>query len=69
MTYHYHELTCPHCSKIHRRGCSLGNCTTATVDLKPFTSSDGYEAEWALCTETGEVFYMDFGDREMEIAQ
>lgn len=64
MIYHYHEATCPHCGKIHRRGCSLDNCTTATVSVEPFTSSDGHEAERVLCPETGEAFYVDFGDRE-----
>jgi len=67
MTYHYHELTCPHCSKVHRRGCSLDNCTTAVVSLEPFTSLDGYEAERTLCTETEAVFYIDFGDRNLEV--
>lgn len=66
MTYHYHELTCPHCGKVHRRGCFLSSCTTATVSLEPFTSLDGHKAEWVLCLETKEAFYIDFGDRERE---
>ena len=66
MTYHYHELTCSHCGEVHRRSCDLGNCTTATISLSPFTASDGYEAEWALCTKTGKAFYIDFGDRASE---
>lgn len=39
MSYHYHEVHCPPCGKVHRRGCSLSNCTTAAVSLEPFTSS------------------------------
>lgn len=71
MTYHYHELTCPHCGKVHRRGCGLDNCTTATVSLEPFTSSDGHKAELAICLSRtrGEIFYIDFGDREVEAVQ
>ena len=65
MSYHYHEATCPHCGKIHRRSCSLNNCTTALVSLKPFASSDGHEAELAICyaVTRGANFYIDFGDR------
>ena len=68
MTYHYHELTCPHCGKVHRRECTLDNCTTATVSLEPFTASDGYEAERVICFHVtkGAPFYIDFGDRELE---
>lgn len=69
MTYHYHEVECPYCGKVHWRSCSLDNCTTAVVGLEPFTSSDGYKAERALCTKTGEAFYIDFGDRELEAEQ
>ena len=66
MIYHYHEATCPHCSKVHRRGCSLSDCTTAIISLEPFTASDGHKAEWVLCTETGKAFYIDFGNRELK---
>jgi len=68
MTYHYHVIECPHCGKLHQRGCSLDNCTTPSVSLEPFVSSDDYTAERALCTETGEAFHIDFGDRELEAA-
>lgn len=71
MSYHYHEATCPHCGKVHRRGCNLDNCTTATVSLEPFTASDGHEAELAICyaVTQGANFYIDFGDRELEVTE
>lgn len=49
MTYHYHAIECPHCNKQLQRRCNLDNCTTATVSLEPFISSDGYKAEAILC--------------------
>ena len=66
MSYHYHAIECPHCGEQQQRGCTLSNCTTATVGLEPFTSSDGFEAELARCPETGEVYYVDFGIRSLE---
>lgn len=66
MTYHYHVVECPHCGRQRGRGCNLDDCTAAVVGMKPFTSSDGYKAKRALCTKTNQVFYVDFGDRELE---
>ena len=65
MSYHYHVIECPHCGRQHQRGCNLSNCTTATISLEPFTSSDGYKPELVHCLKGDEVFYVDFGDRNL----
>jgi hypothetical protein len=66
MTYHYHQATCPHCGKIHnQRGCDLDCCSTAIVEKKRFTSSDGHEAVKEICQETGDLYWVDYGDRPL----
>ena len=66
MTRHYHVIECPHCNRQHQRSCSLDNCTTAIVSLELFTSSDGHKPELVHCLKTDEIFYIDFGDRNLE---
>jgi len=62
MSRHYHVAKCPQCGQEHQRSCTLDNCTTAMVSRKPFTASDGHQAEAEHCA-CGNTFYVDYGNR------